>query len=799
MTRNNKTQLAALVTTLLAGTAYGGGWTLFDEQDSSTVAVLNSCNAQGVCTTPLNFNGDVNPSTGQPVVDLAIANDYAPIRIYVGAGEVDRGFSAMGTVGAYTMRSSGLRFADLDNDGDIDMIQTTRGSGNFVYRFRNESFPYYCGGDPCEGEPDVQLGVNDESQGLAVGDIDLDCKIDVFIANGLGAPNKVYLNTTGGIPPPSGGTCAPIAENFSPLTFGAAISLTSTGVGGADSDSRKAELVDVDGDGDLDAIVANADGNDNWLYINQTRPAVVPPAPPLPLFAAPVPLTATTADDAEITLAVAVADIDGDGDSDIAVANSNNRNRYYFNLGGTATPAARFGTTGTFGSADDVSNDVKLGDVNRDGFLDAVVTNDPGPSRVHLLGGAAGSVADYAIALPTGLPTVPLTVDDARGLDLGKLDNDGWLDLVIANTNGQYNLRFLNNSLCYDDGAPLACDPFANVLPTVTGQTGPALVTNEDVATSIPRLLALAGVTATDGDNLSGDLRVVVEPGNNYTITTATASATNILPAVNFAGTLGVNARVTDLTGVSLPFTFNVTVTPVADPPSFTSTAVTTASQGAAYSYAITTADPDVGEARTISALTKPTWLSLVDAGNGTATLSGTPGAADIGTHDVVLEVRDSASPPVSQTFTVTVANANDAPEFSSTGLTAATAGTEYSYAITTTDPDAGDTRTIAGTVPSWLTLTDAGNGTATLRGTPAAANVGAHNISLTVTDAGGATATQTFTVTVAAAGTPPPANNPPPSSGGGGGGGGGGSTGALEVLALLTALGAVLRRRRSA
>jgi hypothetical protein len=152
----------------------------------------------------------------------------------------------------------------------------------------------------------------------------------------------------------------------------------------------------------------------------------------------------------------------------------------------------------------------------------------------------------------------------------------------------------------------------------------------------------------------------------------------------------------------------------------------------------------------------------------------------------------------VSQAFTVTVANANDAPEFSSTGLTAATAGTEYSYAITTSDPDAGDTRTIAGTVPSWLTLTDAGNGTATLRGTPAAANVGAHNVSLTVTDAGGATATQAFTVTVAAAGTPPPAsNNPPPSSGGGGGGGG--STGALEVLALLTALGAALRRRRSA
>jgi hypothetical protein len=86
------------------------------------------------------------------------------------------------------------------------------------------------------------------------------------------------------------------------------------------------------------------------------------------------------------------------------------------------------------------------------------------------------------------------------------------------------------------------------------------------------------------------------------------------------------------------------------------------------------------------------------------------------------------------------------------------------------------------------LTLTDNGNGTATLAGTPQTANVGSHSVALRVADAAGASATQTFTVNVAAAAAPP--------SGGGGGGGGGGSTGLIEVLLLLAGLGALRRRR---
>ncbi len=94
------------------------------------------------------------------------------------------------------------------------------------------------------------------------------------------------------------------------------------------------------------------------------------------------------------------------------------------------------------------------------------------------------------------------------------------------------------------------------------------------------------------------------------------------------------------------------------------------------------------------------------------------------------------------------------APSFTSLPITTIDCDTAYSYNITTSDPDAGDTRTITATttLPMWLTLTDNGDGTATLSGTPSSvSDVGSHTITLQVEDAGGLTDTQSFMITVAA------------------------------------------------
>jgi hypothetical protein len=93
--------------------------------------------------------------------------------------------------------------------------------------------------------------------------------------------------------------------------------------------------------------------------------------------------------------------------------------------------------------------------------------------------------------------------------------------------------------------------------------------------------------------------------------------------------------------------------------PTFTSKAKLTATAGVIYTYEITAEDKDM-DSLTISADLIPDWLSLRDHGDGTATLSGTPGIADIGVHDVVLRVADFLYAYDTQEFDITV---SEAPE----------------------------------------------------------------------------------------------------------------------------------------
>src|SRR5690606_12094753 len=125
-------------------------------------------------------------------------------------------------------------------------------------------------------------------------------------------------------------------------------------------------------------------------------------------------------------------------------------------------------------------------------------------------------------------------------------------------------------------------------------------------------------------------------------------------------------------------------------------------------------------------------------------------------------DVLDANGMTAQQVFTVSVAGPATVPVFDSAPSTGVEAGSEYQYAIAVTDPE-GDALTITAPVlPAWLTLTDNGDGTATLAGTPAAEDVGDHAVELLATDATAATAPQAFTITVSDASTPPPENNAP-------------------------------------
>jgi len=134
-----------------------------------------------------------------------------------------------------------------------------------------------------------------------------------------------------------------------------------------------------------------------------------------------------------------------------------------------------------------------------------------------------------------------------------------------------------------------------------------------------------------------------------------------------------------------------------------------------------------------------PAGVTLVNNGNGTATLAGTPTTS--GVYTITLSA-SSTSGVSTQTFTLTV---NQTPSITSVNFATSLVGSANSFSVTTMGFPA-PSLTETGTLPAGLTFTNNGNGTATLAGTPSASGV--FTVSFIATNAVGS-ATQGFTFTV--------------------------------------------------
>ncbi|MBK9607089.1 MAG: Ig-like domain repeat protein [Betaproteobacteria bacterium] len=185
-----------------------------------------------------------------------------------------------------------------------------------------------------------------------------------------------------------------------------------------------------------------------------------------------------------------------------------------------------------------------------------------------------------------------------------------------------------------------------------------------------------------------------------------------------------------------------------ASPPSFTSAAATTFTVGTAGNFAITTFGiPAVTSITQGGAL--PTGVSFVyTPGQSTAALSGIPGAGTGGIYPLTFGAVNGVPPPGSQNFTLTV---NQAPAITSAGSTAFTVGTPGSFTFTASGFPA-PALTLTGCVPALpggLTVTDNGNGTATLAGSAALGSVGVKNCTLTASNGVGAPVAAPFALTI--------------------------------------------------
>jgi len=181
--------------------------------------------------------------------------------------------------------------------------------------------------------------------------------------------------------------------------------------------------------------------------------------------------------------------------------------------------------------------------------------------------------------------------------------------------------------------------------------------------------------------------------------------------------------------------------------PSFTSTPITNVQAGEVYTYNINVTG-NTGATFTITATTKPSWLTFNQTGNTTATLTGTPTEDNVGDNSVVLSVTDGTSSKT-QSFTIKVASSIVPLQFTSTPVTSGQVDAPYTYNVTLTG-NSGSTFTISATTkPGWLTLTSTGNGTAKLTGTPTSGDVGANAVVLTGSDGNSTPVEQSFSINV--------------------------------------------------
>ena len=277
-----------------------------------------------------------------------------------------------------------------------------------------------------------------------------------------------------------------------------------------------------------------------------------------------------------------------------------------------------------------------------------------------------------------------------------------------------------------------------------------------------------------------------VDGGTETNISGATAS-THTLVAADQGKTIKVRVSFTDDASNAETLTSTATAVVSAAPntlPSASDGTVTT-NEDTARTFAAADfnfLDTDPGDT-----LSNVRIVTLPASGKGTLALSGTPvtanqvvAATNIGTltytppanangtgyASFTFKVSDgTAESAADYTMTITVTAVSDAP----TVATAipdqpATAGTAFSYAFpanTFSDADIGDTLTYAATkadgatLPAWLSFAA---GTRTFSGTPQAADIGTVAVKVTASDGNGGSVSDTFDITVSAAGdtTPP-------------------------------------------
>ncbi len=403
---------------------------------------------------------------------------------------------------------------DLDGDGKLD-VAVTNSASNSVSVFLNTST---TGTISFAAKVDVSTSTN--PQGIVIGDLDADGRLDIATANFTGSNIASLLRNT---------TSGPGV-----VSFAGKVDVT------AGSFPSAVAIADLNNDRLPELLVANAAGNSVSVFLNASQSGTLSLINKADFPTGNFPTSIT------------VGDVNPDGKLDVIVANSSSasvsvlRNQTIFV--GTLVLAAKVDF-----STNSNPNHVALGDVSGDGRPDIVVANaQTFDNKVSVLRNTGASSFAAKIDYAAGTEPVSTVICD--------LDNDGLIDLASLNRTAA-TVSVLRNTLSsFTSFAPSSAATGSTVTLTGTNFTGTTAVSFGGVAATSFTVVSPTTITAIVGAANSGNVSIVtlggtlVLAGFNYllppTITsftpsvggpgsriTITGTNFNDVSAVSFGGT----------------------------------------------------------------------------------------------------------------------------------------------------------------------------------------------------------------------------------------------------------------------
>lgn len=203
-------------------------------------------------------------------------------------------------------------------------------------------------------------------------------------------------------------------------------------------------------------------------------------------------------------------------------------------------------------------------------------------------------------------------------------------------------------------------------------------------------------VRDADGDQVT--IVAVSQPSHGFT--TQQGNVVIYIPEINFNGEDSFNYTAHD-GKVGTQGRINITVIGQNDPPQLDiSDEIQSVTVGSEYSYSVEASDVDPNDTLTIALepLSKPSWLSVEQFGNGLATIRGVPTEEDSGVYEIIVVVSDSFGAETRAQFILEVIGGTPMSNNGTDGNEQASPSASEDVQAAGTEPDLNNSGTISNT-----------------------------------------------------------------------------------------------------